>query len=294
MIETSAPTTTSSAVANRSQPLGAPRPGTIFARALLDALPSIITWSVGYSVLLCAVVVLYPILEENNTLVGVLSGLGLLDAITNNESIDTRALGTFPGYLALEALAWGPLLLSMYVVPQTLRHTIGEEKNGTLDLLLSTPLPRWRFLVEKTLSVLVGLSAVLLVMWSVLIVSTNLVDGSELTLRQATAGIVHLLPVLLVTLGLTVLLTTLLRDPRTIAGIVALFLLSSFFISSLADATGSPPLEFISIVSIFHYYSSITAMLDGIQPVHDLGLSLVGVVFFLLALVAFQRRDLGV
>lgn len=270
------------------------RPGAVFARTLRDNLPGILAWGAAYSTLIVIVVILYPILEENNMLLGVLNGLGLIDMIGRNYPVDVNALASFPGYLAFEALGWGPTILSVYVIPQALNAVMGEEQRGTLDLLMSTPLTRWQLLTEKTLAIIVSLAGILFISWLSLLVSTSIVEGTPLELWQGISGVWHIFPVVLVIMSVTLLFSVTLRNPRVAGSLAALFVLGSFFLRSIADATGAAALDVLRKLSIYDYYSSIGAMIDGIRWTNDLTLVGAALVFFLLAVWCLQRRDLGV
>ena len=268
-------------------------PGIVFRRTLIDNLMGIVAWGVGYSVLIVSVVILYPILEENNMLFSVLSGLGLLDILTANYPIDPSMLTTFPGYLAFEALGWGPVIFAAYLIPQTLGAVMAEEKRGTLDLLLSTPITRWQLITEKTLAIVVSLGLILSMMLATLLVSTRLSGEVELGAMQALAGIWHILPISLVVIAVTLLLSVTVYNPRTAGSLAALFIIVSYFVRSMSDMVQLPLLDLLRRFSVFHYYSSISTMIDGVNWRNDLGLMLLALVIFGLALFRFQRRDLG-
>jgi len=269
------------------------QPGVIFRRALIDNLAGIVAWGVGYSALIVSVVVLYPILEENNTLFSVLSGLGLLDIFTANYPIDPSALTTFAGYLAFEALGWGPVIFSAYLIPQTVGAVLGEEQRGTLDLLLSTPITRWQLITEKTLAIVASLVLILSIMLATLLVSTRLSNQVDLETWQALAGVWHILPISLVVIAVTLLLSVMFYNPRMVGGLAALFIIISYFVRSLSDMAQLPLLDILRRFSVFHYFSSISAMIDGVNWRADIGLMLLALVIFGLALLRFQRRDLG-
>lgn len=273
--------------------VGGIQPGVIFRRALIDNLAGIVAWGVGYSLLIVSVVVLYPILQEGNTLLSVLSGLGLLDILAQNYPIDPSALTTFPGYLAFEALGWAPMIFSAYLIPQTLGAVLAEEKRGTLDLLLSTPITRWQFVTEKTLAIVASLALILSIMLATLLISTRLSSAAELTTWQALAGIWHIVPISLVIIAVTLLLSVTFYNPRTVGSLAALFVIVGYFLRSLSDMAQLPLLDFLRRLSIFHYYSSISAMIDGVNWRADGGLLLLALAIFGLALLRFQRRDLG-
>ncbi len=270
------------------------RPGMIFSRALRDSIPSVIIWGVGYSILIATVVILYPILEKDNTLLGVLNGLGVIDLVAQNYPVDVNALASFVGYLAFEALGWGPTLLSIYVVPQTLNAVMGEETAGTLDLLMGTPITRWQFLTEKALAVVCSIGGILLISWLSLNLSVWVVSGVELKTAQASAGIWHIFPILIVIAAVTLFISMSVRHPRLAGGLAAMFVIGSYFLRSIANASSSTLFDELSRLSIYHYYSSIGAMVDGVRWDNDLLLIGAGFLIFLVALWRFQRRDLGV
>lgn len=274
-------------------PFPTQRPGGVFWRTLRDNLIGILVWGGAFGALIVTVVVLFPILEDRNTLLGIVSGLGFLETMAASYAVNTEALGTFSGYLAFQAIGWAPHILSVYVVPHAIGAIMIEERQGTLDLLLGTPITRWQLMVEKVLAMTVSLIGILLIMWLILVISTT-IAGVAFTLGQATAGIWHIFPITLVTMAATLLLSVILHDPRTVSGLAALYIALSYFIHSLANATEAPALLFAQRFSIYGYYSSINTMTNGINWMNDLGLVLVAVGLFGLAIWRFQKRDIGV
>lgn len=275
-------------------PAPAFRPGVILWRALRDNLNGILIWGAAYSALIVTVVILFPILREGDTLVGVLTGLGFLEVIASNYAINAEALGTFPGYLAFQAMGWAPHILAVYIVPHAIRALMNEETEGTLDLLLGTPITRWQLFLEKTLAIVLSLVGILAIMWGVLVASTALAGIEDFSIRQATIGIWHIFPIGMVQMSVALLLSVILRNPRTVGGLAALYIASSYFVRSLAEAADTPFLHFLSRFSVYEYYSSINAMTDGIRWVVDFGLLAIALGLILLAMWFFQRRDLGI
>ena len=125
----------------------------IFRRAWRDNLPGMFAWGLGYSGLIALAALLYPLLNESNTLFTLLDGFGLLDNVFAVGNVDD--LTGFPGYLALQAMGWGPAgVLGLSYSAGAAGRVAVEERQGTLDILLSTPISRWRFLTEKTLAII--------------------------------------------------------------------------------------------------------------------------------------------
>lgn len=270
------------------------RPGVIFWRALRDNLPGILAWGGGYSALLVAVVLLYPALQSNNTLVGIVRSLGLL-GVADNNAIPLDVLADFPGYIALEGLSWAPVILSLYLVPQALGAVLREEERGTLDILLSTPIARWRLLTEKMLAIVASLAGVLALMWLALVISTALVPEIDFPLLNATAGIWHIMPISLVIAVFALLVSVMVGNSRRAAGWVALALILSYFLRTISDLMYHVDwLTTLRQISIFAHYRAIAALSSGFQPVQEIGMLALAALLFALALWRFQRRDIGV
>ncbi len=270
------------------------RPGRIFRRTLRDNVMGIMIWGGGYSLLILIVAIIFPYQEDTGTLVSILDGLGILERLAGSRSIDIAALATFEGYLALEAIGWAPIVFSAYLIPQAINATLSEERNGTLDLLLSTPLPRWRFFLEKTAAIVVSLMMILALMLITLIGATQLLDGIDLGLWQAFSSILHILPISLVILAVALLICVSVRTGGTAGGLAAAFVLVSYFIRGISDATDIPVLESLRLISIYTYYGSINTLVNGIDIWLNVLVLLVGLLILGLAMMQFQRRDLGV
>ena len=268
------------------------RPGVIVWRTFRDNLPSVVGWGLGYSVLIAVSTLLYPLLDESNTVFTVLNGLGLLDNLTQGRDLE-MILG-FPGYLALQAMSWGPLILSVYIIPQALGAVAAEEQQGTLDILLSTPISRWRFLIEKTLAIVLSLAGILVIVWLGMLLSTRLLVQIDLGIANMISSAWHLMPISLVILTGTLLLSVILHDARQAGGLAALLVLVNYFARSMSDVVTSDFLESIKQFSFFSSYRSVAALGEGFQWQNDFMLLALAASLFILSLIAFQRRDLGV
>ncbi len=294
MTETSEPLSTAEYVAVNLEPTLLAPAGAIFSQTLRDNLPGVLAWGLGYSALIGLVTLLYPILEENNTLLGVVRGLGLM-GVGSNSAINLQTMTSFAGYVAFEALSWAPLILSIYLIPQALNAVSREEERGTLDILLSTPLPRWRLLLEKSAAIAVSLAGILLIMWVALVLSSQVVQADDFTILNATAGIWHIFPISLAIVAMTLLISVSVRNSRSAGGLAALVILTSYFVRAITDLiTDVPVLRELSQLSLFAYYRSLTALSTGFQWSNDTLLLTVAVVLFALSLWQFQRRDIGV
>ena len=268
------------------------RPGGVFWRTLRDNLPGALSWGLGYGVLIAVATVLYPLLNESNTVFTVLNGLGLMNFLSAGRDVDI--LTSYPGYLALQVMNFGPLILAVYVIPQALRAVNHEERQGTLDILLSTPISRWRLVTEKVLAIVASIGIILLLAWLSMMISPVLLIDTSLDATHATASVWHLLPISLVVFMATLMLSVAMRDGRHAGPVAATLLMISYFVRIMSDMTPNPVLDAIKPFSIFSYYRSVAAIGEGFQWSYDAVLLIAVAVLLGLALAAFQRRDLGV
>jgi ABC-2 type transport system permease protein len=275
-----------------SLPLLDTRTGVVFWRTVRDNFPGAVAWGLGYGLLLIAATVLYPLLDESNTVFTVLNGLGLMSFLSVGRGVD--ALTGFAGYLALQTFSFAPFIFSVYLIPQAMRAVAQEERQGTLDILLSTPISRWRFLVEKLLAIILSLLVILCVMGLCLLIGVLLVHEVQLDPGHAVAGLWHMIPISLVILLVTLVLSMTLRDSRRAGPLAATLVMVSYFARIMSDLTPHPFLEAIKPFSMFSYYRSVAVLSGGFQWNYDLVLLTSAAVLFGLALWAFQRRDLGV
>ena len=294
MTETSEPLSTAEYVAVNIGPTLLAPPGAIFSQTLRDNVTGIVAWGAGYSLLIGLVTLLYPILEENNTLLGVVRGLGLM-GVGSNSAINLQTMTSFAGYIAFEALSWAPLVLSIYLIPQALNAVAREEERGTLDILLSTPLPRWRLLAEKLLAIVTSLLGILTIMWVALLQSSQMVRADNFTLVHATAGVWHIFPISLAIVAVTLLISVTVRNTRSAGWLAALVILTSYFIRAITDLIPNVPLlHELSQISLFAYYRSLTALSSGFQWSYDSILLSTSALLLALAFWQFNRRDIGV
>ena len=266
--------------------------GVVFTRFLVEKRFEILGWGLGYSALVVMAVVLYPVLLKNNVLYNLLANLGILAQFATNYGINTEAITGFKGYLDFQVMGWGPLILALYTVPNTAALVLEEEKRGTLDLLLSTPLPRWQLLIEKILALLASVFAILMMVWIALSAAAMMVPETALTAGEAAIGVWHLLPISSVIIAVGVLGSVVFRQARTSTGVAAMFVLISFFLRVVADSTRAPELLRLARLSIFNYFSEITVLTYGIQPEWDALLFVVALLLFMAAVLVFQRREL--
>lgn len=265
--------------------------GIIFKRTLYDNRRSILWWSLGMVLMGLYIVIAYPTiggLEEfskimKSPLFQVLLGdIGDMDWTTPQ------------GFLGIELFSWIPMILAVYAVMFGINITGGEEIHGTIDILLSTPTPRWQVIAEKFLAYIVG---VLFILGTTVI---GMFIGIVFTPQMQPAasviawGMLNLMPTMLFIGALALLLSTLLRSPGQAGGIVAGIIIASYFLNSIADMTNNAVMKGLQLVSFYKYYAPLAVASGGINWAYFSFLVLVSAVLFGLSIYFFERRDIYV
>lgn len=265
--------------------------GVIFKRTLYDNRRSLFWWSFGIGLMGLYVVVAYPMIEgfeeladmmENPVFQVLLGDVGELDW-TSPE-----------GFMGIEFFSWIPLVLAVYGVLFGINITSGEEDRGTIDILLSTPTPRWQVIVEKFLAYIVGVALILGITTIVMLVGIAITPEMEGSQSALYRGMLNIMPPMIFIGTLSLLLSTLFRSPGRAGGVTAGIMIASYFTNSLADMTNNAVMRAIQYLSFYKYFDPMSVASDGINPADFSFLLLAAAILFALSIYFFERRDLYV
>jgi ABC-2 type transport system permease protein len=183
-----------------------------------------------------------------------------------------------------------PALLAGFAVVLCSGFTAGEEARGTIDVLLSYPVPRWRMVVEKVGALVVSMVLIAVAMLAGIQVGA-VISNSPVNLDKVSAGL-FLATLLSLDFGLMALALAAWKGNRgAAAGIPIGLMVVMYLVQSL-----SPQIETLRAVnplSLFHYYLGHNALKNGLDLGDTVVLAVVVVVFFVASLVLFERRDLA-
>ncbi len=261
--------------------------GLIFRRALRDSRGAIIGWGIGMAVFSFYVSIIFPFIqgfEEFNQL--------MENPIMQAFLGSAASFVTPAGFLGVYFFTFAPLVLAVYGVMYGIGIVLAEEDQGTLDVLLSLPVPRWKLILERYVAFIVGVLLILAITLVGFFIGVILTPDLAIDLGAMLLGILNIFPVLLFITTLTLLLSTILRSRGTVGGIAAAVLVVSYFLNSLAEMMEAP-LSNMRYGSIFYYYGGASVLVNGIEWGGFLLLTILTVFMFGLALFAFERRDLG-
>jgi ABC-2 type transport system permease protein len=261
----------------------------VFLKTLRDRRRSLLGWTIGLTAFSLFVLAFYPTIRQSgaqfNELLRTLPPA--LRAISGRVA-DLSPAGYLNGqYFNLLA----PLLLLIFAIGFGARTLAGEERDGTLELVLAAPVPRWRIVTEKFAALTAGTAVVGLVMVVVLAVGAPAfnIDVPVSHLAQAVLSAV----LLALVFGSIALAAGALTAKPSLAGAVAgVLAVASYLINAFAPL--SDAVDAVKGLSPFHYYSAADPVRNGADPLHVAFLAFLTFVFFSVALVAFDRRDVRI
>lgn len=258
-------------------------------RDLADRRRALIWWMIGLVAYVGMILVIYPSFRDNEDVNEVIDAYpeGMLELFGMTDLDFTSGPSMMDNYLFAMLL---PLAVIFFALPAIAAATAGEFEDGRLDLVLSYPVTRRRFLAEKSLSVALATTMLMTVVAVLLAIGDVAVD-LDITPGGIVGACLMLVLVALAyaSIGLAVAAATLRRGVAigATAGVLAL----TYLVSSLSEtASWLRPLQ---PASPYYWYRRGMPLVSGIDPLGAAVLVTVVVVFFWIAVVAFDRRDLA-
>jgi ABC-2 type transport system permease protein len=211
-----------------------------------------------------------------------------MKALIGGPDID---LSTATGFLNVELFPLIlPALLAGLAIALCSGFTAGEESRGTIDILLSYPIARWRMVVEKVAALVISMSVVSVAMLAGIQVGA-VIGATPVDLDKVAAGLV-LATVLSFAFGTMALAIAAWTGNRsTAAGIPIGLLVVMYLVQSLSPQIES--LRAINWLSLFHYYLGHSPLKFGLDLLDTAILAATAAVLLAIALVGFERRDLA-
>ncbi len=261
----------------------------LFLKTVRDLRGQIWGWGIGAGAMGLMVILLYPAFKDQMG-----AFIALLDkyppALTAFFGDITR-MTDLPGWLNVEFFTWMPPILAIFAIGAGSGLIAGEEEKGTLDLLLSHPIRRWRVVTEKFLAFIVATLLILALTAACFLVGAIII-GETGELGTPVVATFNVAPILLVSGALSLLTSVLLRSRRLAVGLAAVVVIGSWFVNSLGNVVDV--LKPYQPLTLFHYYRSDKVLTQGMDW-GNVGVLLgLTALLFVIALLAFQRRDIAV
>jgi ABC-2 type transport system permease protein len=261
----------------------------VFSKSLRDQRRSLLWWSVAVISVTVVICAFYPSVRQNSA--GLNNYLASLPASVRAAFFGGSLDFSSPmGYLDSKWLGLtAPVLFMAYGILAGARAAGGEEDDGTLSLLLSYPVSRRRFTLQKYAAFLLGCVVVGTAHWLALVVGGAI--GGITVSSGRLLGVNVALVLLAWAVGSVAFCGAAVTGRRgtgaAVGGAVAAaaFLLNTFalMLSSLA------PLKY---VSLFHYFGGGEPLRSGLSPLGVVVLAATALVFLGVSVAAMERRDL--
>ena len=247
---------------------------------------AIIGWGLGLPLMPLVYISVYPSVAEE------MAGLADLEFY----KAMGISIGTFEDFIGSILIILLPLVASIYSITNGTATLAGEEEDGQLEMLVTLPLPRWKIITAKALALNISTFITLLVNAAVsLAVFESIVDQIETDMvgMDIFTSVLSTWPLVFAIAMLSMFLAAFCASRRFASIIAAAVLVVSYFGSNLADSTKL--LEPFEPFFLFTYLdASGPALLEGQQTGDSLVLLTIGVIFFALAVIFFQKRRLTV
>ncbi|HEX5309999.1 MAG TPA: ABC transporter permease subunit [Solirubrobacteraceae bacterium] len=250
---------------------------------LSDRRRSLLSWGLPLGLMSGFIVAIYPSIESALAKAVQSYPAGLKEAFGVGQLSDVEQ------YLQAEMLSLiVPLSLGYLAVRAVASGLSGAAEEGRLDVLLSTPLARWRLIAAGFAATAVELAAVLFVTAALTMLGSVIADAG-LSASSAAAGFAEVWPLALLFAGLGVVACGFSLRTATVTGSVAGVLVAMYVIDLIGKL--DPNVSGIRYASVFKYYGK--AIEDGIDPLAFLGVTAVAVAMAALGALLFERRDLA-
>lgn len=267
-------------------------PGVIFTHTLRHNWRQILYWGLFMGILGFYIVFFIKdveIIEQYSALLGafppaILQFIGVSDP---------EALTTPEGFIGFGLFGFAVLILAVYAVSAGMSITANEEDDGTLDILLSLPVARWRVVLEKFAAHMLIAVGILALAFVITWIGTFTAPELELDIGRIMAGIVNMLPVILLMIALTLFLTTTIRSRSLATSLTAGIIVGSYFLDDFGAIAAGSVAEIVGRFSFFHYYDGTAVMIDGLNIANMLLLLGTGAALVIGSLWTFDRRDIG-
>jgi ABC-2 type transport system permease protein len=201
---------------------------------------------------------------------------------------DLASMGTITGFLEAEIFGLVlPLALPFFAILAAAGAIAGAEENGTIDVLMGNPLPRWQLVAAYFVSTAVALAGVLALFGLVLWGSAQFIDA-ELSMGTVAEGVFGAWPLALFFGGLAMLASAIFHRRMIAVGVAGGVLFVMYFLNVVAGLVED--LEFLEYFSAIYYYGA--PLTEGIDWANFAVLTGAAIVLAAAAVFAFQKRDI--
>jgi ABC-2 type transport system permease protein len=259
-------------------------------RELADHWRALIAWSAGAVLLSATYILFYPSIRTSGA--GIQHLLDSMPAALRNAFLGSGVSYLSPaGYLGTELFGLiVPVLLLVMGVLAGSRALAAEERNGTIDLLLSTPIRRRRLVAEKAAGALLPLFVIAAVIW-LAVAGIGPSQGLVVSLGGLAVALVAV-ALLAAGFGMLAFVVASAAGSSALGGGVAAGLALAVYVLNVVGSVVPALTGFANAVSPFHWVGGPGVLTNGVAWSGILLLIACPVVLLGLAILAYEQRDL--
>lgn len=260
----------------------------LFKHEIISRWGMIIGWGIGLTLFSAMYIGVYPQMAEEMSSLANLSIYRLM-------GID---LASFAGYIASIVVQILPIILGVYVIMMATGTLAGEEENGTLELIVAMPLKRWQIITMKSIAILIVILLIMVIFGTgSAVILSMVIEAVDISIDiepiQLLSALMWTFPLMVAIYGIALFLAAFMPTRRSALIVMFIFYLASYLGNSVSAMVTS--MEWVANISLFSYVNTTaTVFTEGLDIVNTSILLAIGVIFFGLALWAFQGRNLTV
>ncbi|MDE0131937.1 MAG: ABC transporter permease subunit [bacterium] len=260
----------------------------ILGKTLRDRQRAVMGFGLGIVALSVWLGVMFTVMRESDDFTEFMNNLpaGLLSAFGIDSATFLSAAGFLSSYLFT---LFAPLFVLFFVINAAANEVMAEERDGLLDMLLSSPVSRTRVFLEKTGGVALAALVLVAVLTVALLVVNPIFDLSLSVTGVLAAGLsLWLLGVLFA--ALTLVAGTFTGRSVVAGGVAGSAAFLAWFVSGFSDLYA--PLETFDKASPFTWYQEPHPLTDGVGA-GQVWLAVTAAGLIAAATLMFRRRDLS-
>ncbi|GAA5055034.1 ABC-2 type transport system permease protein [Thermocatellispora tengchongensis] len=264
---------------------------TLVSKSLREYRRSLIGWTIGIGAFFTLYLSIYPSISANPDLYGEMA-LAKYPGAMRDLMGGLNDFTSGAGYLqTMVYQLFGPMLFIVCAMLLANRAIAQPEESGTLELTMTLPIERKRLVAERFVALALGLLALAAVTFALVWLLSSLVDlGVPFDRILAAHLAVYLLALLAGTLTLAVGAAA---GRRSVAmAVVGVVFAGGYVVETMGRNVDA--ISWLRWVSPFHYYLEGRPVFEGFPWGDYLVLLGATAVLAMTAVLAFDRRDVGV
>ena len=202
-------------------------------------------------------------------------------------------LTTSEGWIVTIFVSEAAIFLSVFAVLAGLNISANDEQSGVMDIILSLPISRSAYMLERWLGyAITGFGIVLLCALITVagMISMNIDAPPDVILLS----ILNLYPGMLLVMTVTCLLSAVLRRRAAAVGLAAAFVVLSYIFNIIGASASGAIADVMESLSYFSYVNGEDFVLGVYDPANTLAVLAAVLIGFALALRTFVNRDIGI